>query len=100
LLNTTDSGVQLGKDLSKGQEALLCPITREIMTDPVICCDGHTYEREAITQWFRSNSRSPKTNQELASRVLIPNHAMRNTIESMSESMKAVKKFVDMYGNE
>uniref|UniRef100_A0A7S2UD61 U-box domain-containing protein n=1 Tax=Attheya septentrionalis TaxID=420275 RepID=A0A7S2UD61_9STRA len=100
LLNTTDSGVQLGKDLSKGQEALLCPITREIMTDPVICCDGHTYEREAITQWLRSNSRSPKTNQELASRVLIPNHAMRNTIESMSESMKAVKKFVDMYGHE
>ena len=26
----------------------LCPITKEIMIDPVIAMDGHTYEREAV----------------------------------------------------
>ena len=27
----------------------LCPITHSVMHDPVICADGHSYEREAIT---------------------------------------------------
>ena len=60
------------------------------MEDPVICCDGHTYERHAIEMWLRSNSRSPKTNQPLSSRDLIPNHALRNSIEAMSALRESV----------
>lgn len=71
------------KDIVNAMDAFLCPITREVMSDPVICADGHTYERNAIEHWLRSNSRSPQTNTNLTSRVLIPNHAMRNAIESM-----------------
>lgn len=67
----------------KSVDSFLCPITREPMTDPVICCDGHTYERSAIEVWLRNNSRSPKTNQPLASKELIPNHALRSAIDSM-----------------
>ena len=29
-------------------DCFLCPITREMLRDPVITADGHTYEREAI----------------------------------------------------
>ena len=25
-----------------------CPLTLELMVDPVVCADGHTYERFAI----------------------------------------------------
>jgi hypothetical protein len=32
----------------------LCPITQEIMLDPVITEDGETYERKAIQDWFSS----------------------------------------------
>ena len=53
------------------------------MSDPVICADGHKYERKAIEHWLQSNSRSLQTNTNLTSRVLIPNHTMRNAIESM-----------------
>ena len=53
------------------------------MEDPVICCDGHTYERTAIATWLGNNSRSPKTNQPLPSKELIPNHALRSSIEAM-----------------
>ena len=67
--------------------------TKEIMEDPVICSDGHTYEKHAIETWLRSNSRSPKTNQQLSSRTLIPNHALRSTIEGMAQSMDAMKNF-------
>ena len=51
------------------------------MKDPVIAQDGHTYEREAITQWFIMNDRSPKTNAVISSTALIPNIALRNTIQ-------------------
>ena len=30
----------------------LCPIRQEVMEDPVIAADGHTYERVAIAQWL------------------------------------------------
>jgi len=67
------------------------------MVDPVICADGHTYERSAINEWFRSSSRSPKTNQNLTSKNLIPNHAMRSTIDGMQKGIDAVKRFTDAF---
>ncbi|KAE8690313.1 hypothetical protein F3Y22_tig00110895pilonHSYRG00009 [Hibiscus syriacus] len=33
----------------------LCPITVEIMRDPVIVASGQTFERESIQKWFDSN---------------------------------------------
>merc|ERR1719387_2257574 len=33
-------------------DVFLCPITHDAMRDPVICQDGYTYERQAITDWF------------------------------------------------
>ena len=39
----------------------LCPISLEIMRDPVICKDGHTYERAVILKWLETNSVSPLT---------------------------------------
>lgn len=53
-----------------------------IMRDPVIAVDGHSYERTAIEQWFAAGqTRSPKTNATLFDTLLVPNHALRNTIE-------------------
>jgi hypothetical protein len=34
----------------------LCPITGEMMSDPVIALDGHSYERSAIEKWFKTSS--------------------------------------------
>ncbi|MHB9147950.1 MAG: ankyrin repeat domain-containing protein [Candidatus Amoebophilus sp.] len=63
-----------------------CPITREIMKDPVVAQDGHTYEREAIQIWFHLGHRtSPKTNAQVISPELTPNHSMRNLIEHLKE---------------
>ena len=36
-------------------DALCCPISMEIMRDPVICADGHTYERADIEAWLANN---------------------------------------------
>lgn len=62
-------------------DAYICPISLEIMRDPVMCSDGHTYERAAIEEWLSVSNVSPKTNVNLESRRLIPNHALRQVIE-------------------
>jgi len=39
-----------------------CPISLEIMTDPVKCSDGFYYERQCIENWLSQHPRSPMTN--------------------------------------
>ena len=51
------------------------------MCDPVMCADGHSYERSAITTWLRSHATSPNTNLPLAHLLLVPNITLRNSIE-------------------
>jgi hypothetical protein len=62
---------------------LECPLTLELMEDPVIAADGHSYEREAIIQHFAVSgpaARSPITNLPFPNQNLIPNHALRKSI--------------------
>lgn len=33
--------------------AYLCPISHELMKEPVVASDGHTYEKQAITEWIQ-----------------------------------------------
>lgn len=58
-----------------------CPITCELMKDPVIDSEGNTYEREAIEHWLRSRGTSPITRNPLNRGDLIPNRGLRNAIE-------------------
>ncbi len=49
-----------------------CPITYEVMKDPVIASDGHTYERKAIEEWLQNHDRSPLTNEKLQDKKVYP----------------------------
>ena len=64
----------------------ICPITSEIMTDPVTTLDGFTYERAAITEWLRTKDTSPKTGATLESTTLYPNLSLRSVIRSFIEA--------------
>lgn len=78
--------------LDDQKERFTCPITIDLMNDPVICSDGHTYERSAIQDSFNSgNFRSPKTNLLLANNKLIPNIALRQAIEAYKKLLEAKK---------
>mmetsp|Transcript_7580 Transcript_7580/g.11009 ORF Transcript_7580/g.11009 Transcript_7580/m.11009 type:complete len:339 (-) Transcript_7580:9-1025(-) len=58
---------------------LICPITQELMKDPVVAEDGHTYERSSLITWFNmGRTRSPVTNSFLTSTTdaLLPNLAV------------------------
>lgn len=74
--------------LSAAAEGLCCPITAEIMVDPVVIADGTTYEREAIEKWFENNKTSPATGKVVAHKKLTPNIAVRQTIEAYREEKR------------
>ena len=64
-----------------------CPITLELMVDPVAAPDGRLYEREAITRWLDTTNRvvvgrSPATNEMMVGE-LIPIHPVRSAIEAL-----------------
>ncbi|XP_052174523.1 E3 ubiquitin-protein ligase PUB22-like [Diospyros lotus] len=63
----------------------LCPISLEIMKDPVTVSTGITYDRESIEKWIFSgrNNTCPVTKQALNSDTdLTPNHTLRRLIQS------------------
>ncbi|KAJ9674963.1 hypothetical protein PVL29_024086 [Vitis rotundifolia] len=73
----------------------LCPITLEIMTDPVFVSTGQTYERESIQKWLDSNHKTcPKTMQPLVHSSLVPNYALRNLILQCTEGSSEQKESV------
>ena len=69
-------------------EDFTCPITQDLMNDPVIVADGHTYERTAIERWLQTNTMSPKSGTELECKMLFPNHSMRGQIREWQEAQR------------
>lgn len=63
-----------------------CPISLELMKDPVIVATGQTYERECIKKWLEAGHDScPKTQQKLRNTSLTPNYVLRNLIAQWCE---------------
>ncbi|PWA78095.1 Armadillo-like helical [Artemisia annua] len=62
----------------------LCPISMQLMKDPVTISTGITYDRESIEKWlFTCRSTScPVTKQTLFDTDLTPNHTLRRLIQS------------------
>ena len=60
---------------------LLCPITHDVLHDPVVAADGYSYERSAMLTWIASgNCTSPMTNEPLSDLRLLPNRTLANLI--------------------
>lgn len=58
-----------------------CPISLDLMHDPVLVSTGQTYERVSITRWIdEGHGTCPKTGQVLTNTKLVPNRALRNLI--------------------
>ncbi|EEF28886.1 U-box domain-containing protein 9 [Ricinus communis] len=58
-----------------------CPLSKELMKDPVILATGQTYDRPFIQKWLRAGNRTcPLTQQVLSHTVLTPNHLIREMI--------------------
>ncbi|CAN8316558.1 unnamed protein product [Cochlearia groenlandica] len=62
----------------------LCPISLEIMKDPVIVSTGITYDRDTIEKWLFTGKKNtcPVTKQDITNAELTPNHTLRRLIQS------------------
>jgi hypothetical protein len=81
-----DAGAACGPaEASNESDALShfhCPLTLEVMRNPVVTVDGHSFEESAIRLWLQDHDTSPMTNQVLASKVLIPNITLKVAIQA------------------
>ncbi|KAE8710148.1 putative U-box domain-containing protein 42 [Hibiscus syriacus] len=71
-------------------DAFFCPLTKQIMDDPVTTESGVTYERKAILEWFETFSHleditCSSTGMKLTNRVLSTNVALKTTIEQWKD---------------
>ncbi|KAF7851928.1 hypothetical protein BT93_L1641 [Corymbia citriodora subsp. variegata] len=62
----------------------ICPISLQLMKDPVTVPTGITYDRESIEKWLFSakNRTCPITKQPIPDCDLTPNHTLRRLIQS------------------
>lgn len=73
-LRVGESSVTIPKDFC-------CPISLDLMRDPVITSSGQTYDRPSITQWIdEGHCTCPNSGQMLSHTRLMPNRALRNLI--------------------
>ncbi|GMH01294.1 hypothetical protein Nepgr_003133 [Nepenthes gracilis] len=67
-------------------EDFRCPISLELMTDPVTVSTGQTFDRSSIQKWLKSgNMLCPKTGEKLTSIELVPNSALKKLIQRFCE---------------
>ncbi|KAD1618693.1 hypothetical protein R6Q59_008786 [Mikania micrantha] len=64
-----------------------CPISLELMKDPVIVSTGQTYERSSIQKWLDAGHKTcPKTQQTLLHTALTPNYVLKSLIALWCDS--------------
>ncbi|CAH9118311.1 unnamed protein product [Cuscuta epithymum] len=67
--------------VSPPPDAFRCPLSKELMRDPVILSTGQTYDRPFIQKWLNSGNRTcPRTQQVLTHTILTPNHLVSDLI--------------------
>jgi len=73
--------------------SFICPISTEIMSDPVILVEtGTTYDRKSIEQWLQNNSTDPSTGLQIKSKETLHILALKNAIEEWKEDMREMQK--------
>ncbi|EOA23657.1 hypothetical protein CARUB_v10016863mg [Capsella rubella] len=64
-----------------------CPLSTELMLDPVIVASGQTFDRTSIKKWLDNGlAVCPRTRQVLTHQELIPNYTVKAMIASWLEA--------------
>eukprot|EP00435_Cladocopium_sp_Y103_P065614 s107_g27.t1 len=63
----------------------LCPLTSNVMVDPVKAEDGHTYERKEIEKWLETRPVSPQTRKPMG-KELAPDTKLKKAIEKYEKA--------------
>jgi hypothetical protein len=72
-----------------------CPITGELLQNPVSDPSGHTYEKESILKWLSTKKESPITREYLESTMLTDNTALKRSIDSIRDKIQSDQLKID-----
>ena len=61
-------------------QEFVCPLTLDIMSQPLLSREGHSYEQEAIFSWVAEHGTSPLTREPLGPAQLMRNRALETKI--------------------
>lgn len=65
-----------------------CPITQDVMKDPVVASDGHSYERDALMSFlYKGNGKSPLTRETLNNKIIVTNVNLKKRIRDYAENI-------------
>jgi hypothetical protein len=64
-----------------------CPITGELMVDPVSDTSGNTFEKSAIHRWLSSHSTNPMDRTPLTISDLNPNPTVKKSIDQIRDKL-------------
>lgn len=97
-MSHTEDEIANKSNLLKGmkiRDEFLCPITYELMREPVVAMDGHTYEKHAIEKWLKSNHTSPRSGEAMEA-TIIPNINLKKLIQDIINEVTC-RKFYSLY---
>lgn len=66
--------------MAEPPDRYICPITQDVMKDPVMDREGHNFEREGIEQWLLRHDDCPMGREKLSKDTLFPNRALKEEI--------------------
>jgi len=75
-------------------QSFICPITHDIMGEPVIAPDGYTYDKDAIITWLSNHNTSPITKQYMTVSQLVPNRALKDSIDEYKKQSLVPTDFI------
>ncbi|KAL9649331.1 hypothetical protein ABK040_014633 [Willaertia magna] len=109
-LNTPSSSSSFNKDEIEKQieewknkylNKYNCPISQQLMIDPVTIETGQTYDRNSIEEWLKSKNTCPITRATLKTKSLARNVILKDTIdEKVNKFIKKVIKHIKMWSTE
>ncbi|KAI5062500.1 hypothetical protein GOP47_0023039, partial [Adiantum capillus-veneris] len=72
-------------------QSFICPITKDVMKDPVQIASGQTYERHAIERWFVDGHTRCPTGVELANTNMKSNIALKQSIAEWKDRNNSIR---------
>jgi hypothetical protein len=79
--DTSTDGANAPSGLRDLPHEFFCPITLELMSEPTLASDGHSYEREALEEWLQQADSSPMTGLPLSNLMITPNLSLKQIIQ-------------------
>lgn len=77
---------------------LRCPITGEILLEPIIASDGHVYEKQALEAWLSEKNTSQMTREKIIKHDYNINIFYKNMIQKMISQYPELKN--EQYGKD